>query len=444
MSQHFDEFFRRARLLGHDETKLRNGEEEVRYILPESPQEVRRLFSVATPEQRMERQKTFYTPGLAIRSRLGQGIHDRGEAFVFADEPIHESDQQGLSNHFPAHGKTLSVFKKTVSANETWDVTVSADVWGIDESEELYTTVNIGELILEPGARIVIRGNVFSLLCQKLVYKGTLSYNQEDYQIGILPTPFSLDMRKGPENGAHGTHGLKGSNGKDGINYQAQSTIIGLQITDTVDPEKMNGTDGGNGHHGQPGGHGRNGGMSKIAEVTLRAVEGQIRLFSRAGKGGDGGDGGNGGAGGNGGNGGKGYKLITGILPGGKAGSAGNGGHAGTGGNGANGGLSSNIYINVPAQYAALIKATSLPSQPGKAGKAGVPGKAGQPGLPGKSPGPIARDLQHGAAGEPAKAGRKGKARHAPWVFLNERKIAPTITDKPVQELEVLTNAQQT
>lgn len=433
MSQQFDEFFSRARLLGHDETKLRNGEEEVRYVLPESPQEVRRLFSVATLAQREERQKSFYTPGLAIRSRLGQGIHDRGEAFVFASEPIRKSDRQGLSNHFPAHGKTLSILRKTVRASQTWDVTVTADVWGIDQSEELYTTVNIGELILEPGARIVIRGNVFSLLCQKLVYKGVLSDNQNDYQIGILPTPFSLDMRKGPENGAHGRHGPYGTNGKDGINYQAQSTIIGLQITDTVDHGKMNGTDGGNGHHGMAGGHGRNGGMSKIAEVTLRSVQGQIRLFSQAGKGGDGGNGGNGGRGGNGGNGGNGYKLISGILPGGKAGGTGKGGNAGAGGNGANGGLSSNIYINVPSQYTSLIKATSLPSQPGKAGKAGVPGKAGQPGLPGKSPVPVAQDLPHIEAGESAKDGRKGKSRHAPWIFLNEQRIAPILTDTTKQ-----------
>lgn len=423
MPSYYDDFYERARLLGHDETKLRNGEEVIKFILPESPQEVRRLFSVATPNQRKERQKSFYTPGLAIRARLGQGIHDRGEAFVFAEEPIHDSDQQGLNNHFPAHGKTLSILRKTVAANEVWDVTVSADIWGIDESEELYTTVNVGELILEPGAKVIVRGNVFSLLCQKLIYKGVLSENDEDYQIGILPTPFSLDMRKGPENGNDGAHGFHGRNGKKGINYQVQSTLIGLQISDNVDTQKMNGTDGAEGYHGQPGGNGRNGGMSKIAEITLRSIEGKIKVFSQAGKGGNGGHGGNGGNGGHGGDGSNGYKLISGILEGGSPGNGGNGGNAGAGGNGANGGLSSNIYINVSDQHLTQIKATSLPSTSGKAGLAGQPGATGTSGLLGQSPLPQRNQVKNGHNGAIAKNGRSGKSRHASAFFLNENRV---------------------
>lgn len=428
MIEEFPAFFERALLFGHNSSKLLMGEQETTYILMESAHEVRKYMSVASQEQRIRRQKSFYNPGIKIRQRLGQGIHDRGEAFVFADEPIHPEDSQGLANHFPAHGKLLSIYRKKVEAGQTWDLTVSAEQWGIDPSEELYTAVNIGELILEPGAKVIIQGNVFSLVCQKLLSFNLHSSNPKHYQIGILPTPFSLDTRRGFENGRSGTSGKHGKHGKSGIHPIVQNSLIGKYSTDPINPESLHGEDGEDGTAGEDGGDGRNGGMSKIAEITINKLMGDLQIFSQAGKGGNGGDGGDGGNGGDGGDGADGVKLINGLVSGGKPGNGGKAGNGGNGGNAANGGLSSNIYINVPKDQEHHVSCNSLPSEPG------IPGKAGKSGIPGiqGNPGEFHKDFLKQTVGQvkDGKGGRSGKSRLAPWIFLNEIPVAPlTIRD---------------
>lgn len=71
--------------------------------------------------------------------------------------------------HLPVHVKAISVVEKTIAAGEVWDVSVRGSVWGLDDMEELYVTVNVCRLIIEPGASLIVRGNVFSLLCQEIM-----------------------------------------------------------------------------------------------------------------------------------------------------------------------------------------------------------------------------------------------------------------------------------
>jgi hypothetical protein len=62
--------------------------------------------------------------------------------------------------------------RKTIPAGAAWDVSVRGGCWGLDEMEELYVAVNVGSLVLELGASLVVRGNVFSLLCQEVIACG--------------------------------------------------------------------------------------------------------------------------------------------------------------------------------------------------------------------------------------------------------------------------------
>jgi hypothetical protein len=422
MKNEWKEFYKKAALLQHSAELLASGEMITTYQRFATLPEGRRLLSVATDAQRIQRQQHFFNPPIAGRQRLGQGKHDRGEAILFANGAFLETDYQGVDNHMPARLKAISVLKKTVARGETWDVSVRGKQWGIDELEELYVTVNVGELVLEPGASIVIRGNVFSLLCQRLVCKG--EGPEGDYHIGILPTPFSIDNKTGPLEGRHGSNGLNGQHGRDGKQAEISSSIIGYRLIAPITKEEMDGTNGTDGGPGENGTDGRNGGMCKIAEITIRALTGPCRIFSQAGQGGDGGNGGNGGHGGHGGTGAKGHRLVLHELPAGSHGKNGSGGPGGKGGHGGHGGLSSNIYVNVPPQNEKEVELVTLPSCGGRAGKAGEGGAAGHANIDAATRNPHIESNN----GSPGKAGRDGRDRAQPWLFLNEQPISVPVT----------------
>lgn len=412
------EFYRRSRLLGHDPALLAAGREIVSYFTLPSLAAGRQMLSVATPAQRRLRQQTFYNPPVALRSRLGQGRHDRGEAFAFAAGQLEERDYLGISHHLPLHVKAVSVLTKRVAAGEIWDVSVRGAIWAIDDLEELYTTVNIGTLILEPGAKLIVRGNVFSLVCQQLISHGDHA-NPNDYQIGILPTPFSVDLRSGPIDGLPGSEGQAATRAMDGRIVQVENSILGFRATRPVIATDLHGQNGGQGEAGGAGTSGRNGGMCKLAEITLRTLEGSLTVFAQAGAGGRGGDGGSGGAGGDGGSGSRGYRLFTGTLAGGDGGSGGPGGDGGKGGDGGHGGIASNIYVNVPPEQVGRVRCRSIPSRGGLAGTGGRAGAGGQGGQPGAGPQPGRAGLA-GRDGMPGQPGRPGRKRPAAWMFLNE------------------------
>lgn len=428
MQTEWKAFYDKAIVLGHDAETLARGEEITTYDRFDTMEDCRRLLSVANQEQRIKRQEHFFNPPIAARQRLGQGMHDRGESFVFANGTVLDSDWQGLGNHLPGRIKAISVLKKTLHAGEVWDVSVRGEHWGIDDLEELYVSVNVGELIIEPGASIIIRGNVFSLCCERLICKATAPFGT--YHIGILPTPFSVDAKEGELDGVPGESGWDGRDGRDGHGVQVSSSLIGYMLVDKTDPEKMNGVDGTDAKDGSNGTDGRNGGMCKIAEITIRDLQGPCTVFSQAGRGGDGGDGGNGGNGGHGGHGTAGHKLIREILPSGNGGNGGNGGNAGKAGNAGNGGVASNIYVSVPVHQEEQVTCVAWPSAGGRAGKAGKPGSAGKGGNGGDG---FTKGL-HGSDGKDgatARAAKEGRDRSAPWIFLNEK----AVTAESVREL---------
>lgn len=401
-------FLDRSLLFGHNAASLLEGQEEVAYLTVNDLHMFGQWMSNAGEEEKALRLPTFFSPAIAGRSRLGQGMHDRGEAFVFAGAALEEKDSRGLANHMPFHLKAISVMKKVVKRDETWDVSVRGEVWGLDEMEELYVALNVGVLILEPGARVVVRGNVFSMLCQRVICMPDDTTTTPPYHIGILPTPFSVDYGEGPHDGPDGSPGAHGRNGKDGKQAMVEKNLIGYKLMEHIDPAEMNGEDGTDGGRGKDGVKGRNGGMAKLAELTFREVEGVLSVFSQAGKGGNGGNGGDGGTGGNGGAGAPGYKLIRGILPDGADGKGGDGGQGGNGGNAGHGGLSSNIYITVPEADTGKIIRTSLAAEGGSGGMGGSPGKGGA--------GSNGNDGRDGSSG---KQGMAGRSRPAATIFLN-------------------------
>lgn len=419
MKTAWKEFYDKATLFGHDKALLEQGKAVESYFTFATLAEGSKLLSVATPAQRKQRQATFFNPAIAARQRLGQGKHDRGEAILFADGAFEDGDEQGVNNHLPARIKAVSIKEKKVPAGTTWDISVRGAEWGIDDLEELYTTINVGRLILEPGARITVQGNVCSMLIQELIIMPHATGIRQDFHIGILPTPFSVDLKHGPMDGAHGMHGSNGSNGNNGREAQVSSTMLGYILVQEIDPLMMNGKHGTHGDSGADGADGRNGGMCKITEITIRQLEGNLRIFSQAGNGGNGGQGGHGGNGGNGGNGSRGYKLMSGILSSGSGGNSGDGGHGGKGGHAGHGGLSSNIYVCVPQEQAHQVHCHSLPSCGGEAGKGGLAGTAGIAGINGGAPFPAA-DGQQGQDGLNGKPGKEGRPRPGACMFLNE------------------------
>src|SRR4051812_12770961 len=131
-----DEFHALARMLHHD-SALAAGENEVcTYFTVDTLEEARPIVSRATPQQRAQRQKWFFNPAIAIRTKLGQGMHDRGEAVVFADGVLNDDDRLSLRSHLPAHVKAISIREKIVRAGETWDVSVNGSIWGLGDMEE--------------------------------------------------------------------------------------------------------------------------------------------------------------------------------------------------------------------------------------------------------------------------------------------------------------------
>jgi len=104
-------FERHARRFGHDVSRLRDGPELVSYPVVPSVAAVRAL-SAATPGQRRRRQQVFFNPVIELRRSIGQGVHDRLEAAVFADGTIDPADQArtGLENIRTQAGVPVEVY----------------------------------------------------------------------------------------------------------------------------------------------------------------------------------------------------------------------------------------------------------------------------------------------------------------------------------------------
>jgi hypothetical protein len=199
-------FERHARRFGHDPSRLCGGAELVSYPVVPSIAAVRAL-SAATPGQRRWRQQVFFNPVVALRRSIGQGVHDRLEAAVFADGTVDPADQARAGYHFPFPTRILSVRHRDVRSGESWDLSVRGDHWGLDDRDDIMNVVNVGSLRLEPGATVLARGNLLVLIIQRLICEPG---GPGACQLAVLPTPFSVDSDTGP------LHGPGGPAGRDG------------------------------------------------------------------------------------------------------------------------------------------------------------------------------------------------------------------------------------
>ena len=77
----------------------------------------------------------------------------------------------------------------------------------------MYNILNVGRLILQGNASVLVRGNAFVFTCQQIVKEGA---SGSEYDIGILGTPHGFGMRRGLFDGRDGKDGMQGKNGSDG------------------------------------------------------------------------------------------------------------------------------------------------------------------------------------------------------------------------------------
>ena len=382
-------FLSRARQLGHDTDRLLAGDEADSFVHLPTLEAVRGLVNVGVAE-RSARQAGFFHPAMAARSRVGQGVHDRCEAYVFADGGVGEADLERLAIHLPL--------------------------------------VNVGELVIEPGGRVIVQGNLLVLGCRHLASHGSL---EDDYHVGIWPTAGSVDRRSGPINGRPGAHGADGAPGLPGTRPSGVPTMIGFALGQPVG-DRLDGNAGTGGGNGQRGEDGRTGGATKTAEITVGRLTGTLAVFATGGCGGQGGGGGDGGHGGGGGDAVSGFRTPSGSVPDGQPGRGGLGGDGADGGRGGHGGICSNVFITVPDATVARVSVRTAPGEGGEGGPGGSPGRAGREGTVGGADAAraagSARATGAVANSNDGSAGRPGRTRPAPEVFVNGR---PTTAKEP-------------
>lgn len=397
------------------------------YVCVPDLAEVRRLFGTQDMEAR-QRKSVVHYQGLKARQRLPQGMHDRCEEFVYAAGGFpSQMDQNGLAHHLPLHFKVVRMESHCVAKGTVWDLSVQRDVhWPeLDPLEECYVFLHIDHLILEDGAQVIVRGDVFSMECG-ILERANPKSSQESvsadcFDFGILPTPASVDRNASANTGERGEDGISGGHGTDGTSVDFQGSLFGAYLPADQADVVTDGTAGAHGRDGKAGMRGRNGGMCRLADIRIDRLVGfehaPLRIFSRAGNGAAGGDGGQGGNGGNGGHAGRGIEAINGRISSGRGGSGGDGGDGGDGGNGGNGGISSNIFVQLRPEDSRQVQTLSLSSVGGEAGRGGRGGRAGRGG---SSPAgeDVRRDGPDGQQGIDGKAGKPGKGRPGANIFI--------------------------
>jgi len=408
--------------LGHHVPTLLTGRSVTSRPLIDSVAAARSVLPV-TPDQRARRQAVFFTPQIALRRAIGQGVHDRLEAAVFADGEIDLGDEAGASRHFPFPATATSVLRRVVGPGECWDLSVRGAMFGLDDFDDLLVLVNVGELVLEAGASVVVRGNLLALAVQRLVCDESSS-GGDGFQIGVLPTPFSVDPRRDRVRAADGQSGLDGAPAADGVHVETRPSFIGPRLVRPAVVGESDGEAGGDGTAGADGAAGASGGPSKLADITIGELVGTFTLQAGAGAGLAGGAGGDGGRGEGGGHGAPGVHAVGASIPPGRGGDGGRGGAGGRGGRGGSGGISSNVFVTVPPDAAARVRVIALEAPGGQGGRGGC-GGAGGPGGTGGQPdrlgGRLGESGRAGAAGNGGAPGRDGRSRPAPPVYVNER-----------------------
>ncbi len=319
------------------------------------------LLGPKNDEIRKKRSSVYYnSKNIRIRSRLPIGMHDRCEEYVFAGGKIHEKDARQLKKHFPIQLKIIRLPEHTIWENQTCDISNNHKDWTeISPEKELYTYLHVDKLVVAPGARIVIYGNVLVFHCGEIVLD--MSSSKKDYpEMKIRRMhDFSVDIFGTKHSGLGSVRLLQAKDGRHGFDGRNQNQVnpaddVVPSIFGPLDIEKLYDCDqsrihkprpknGENGFRGEDGSDGQNGGMLQLANITIHKLtnfrDRRFRIFAQAGQGRNGGDGGDGG----------------------------------------NGGLPSNIFVQIPQAYSDRL---SLISQASVGGRGGLPGQGG---LKGKS-----------------------------------------------------------
>jgi len=370
-------FLARASLLGHDAGRLLAGQAVESLVHLPAIDDVRRM-AMASAAERRARQGVFFHRAIAARSRIGQGVHDRCEAYVFADGRIDDADRARLATQLPFPARFLSILRRRVAAGEVWDLTVPAARLGVDDRHDLLNVVNVGELVIEPGGAVIVQGNLLVLGCQHLVHRAPPS-DTAGWQVGVLATPHSVDPRSGPLHGQDAAPGAGGRPGSAGSRPRGVPTLIGFAPSEPS-LDRMDGADGADGGPGASGASGRTGGATKTAEITIGRLSGSLTVLAAGGRGGDGGRGGGGGRGGDGGDPEPGFRSVTGPVPAGRPGQGGRGGDGGHGGRGGHGGISSNVFVTLQERSLGQLRVRTLPAGGGAGGAGGRAGPGGRVG----------------------------------------------------------------
>ncbi len=268
---------------------LHSGQMTVTYQKIASLEELAQMFSRADDDIRALREQSFETRRFKARSRIGQGVHDRAEKIIFSHgASLSESDRNGLKRHQPHCVKVVSARQLTLEAGECWDFTAYPTDFGLERYDDLLCSVHIGKLILEEGASICIRGNLFSFYIDKVIKKGHGTAGD----IVILPTAYSyMTGFCGSFAGSDGENGSRGANGHDAQTPAAENCLLG-RLHFGHERGVKNGEDGEAGGDGTDGSNGFCGGAVKNGEIFINSIElsGGVPLYIIA-------QGGNGGAG---------------------------------------------------------------------------------------------------------------------------------------------------
>lgn len=376
-----NDFYERARMLGHSVENLKRGERIISIIEIHNLEELKCFVNKCTIEKSGKELLCFSAESEgSFESRLLNKVM----AYLYADMKLSDEEIKWAESAFP-----LNMYAE------------SAEHRVFDQPTELNTGVvmsvyNYANVTLKGDAYLYMTNGSLRLYIDSLIREGKAP--SEHYDIEILgKTGFEGQM------GGDGNAGKVVNNGKDG--NCSSAGIAGESGT--------NGRAGESGTNGETGEKGGDGAPSMDTEIfiykELKLNPGQMMtVYNCSGAGGKGGKGGKGGNGGNGGKGGNGATCEctgSGAGHGGAGGQGGNGGKGGQGGNAAD--AAGNILVYVPSVYMECIKLCSkvaLPGVGGVGGDAGNAGAGGGKGIGGKHN----SDGNDGNAGNPGRAGITG------------------------------------
>ncbi|QPF82756.1 hypothetical protein IC762_23815 [Bradyrhizobium genosp. L] len=385
------DYLERAQIIGHDVTRLKNGETIRSTVLVDSLEKFKAIFAHdLTLDQRGKfSEQIGHLPWTLQFGSLPGASMTRLINNVFGLGSLAMNDVAVATAIFPLRVTAVSGSTVTINTDEVFGPS-SAPV-----------AINAGTLIFNGGS-------ITTLNTVITVSADTLQINSG----GSLPYHIGI---KGVA-GATGTAGATGSTTPG----QAQAGRKGNEGS----PGVCTGSDsGGTGSGGATGGAGGTGligaqGLPSLpATITVKGFSQNTSfvVYTQSGAGGQGGPGGQGGAGQQGGNGGDGCSSGCEGTSGGNGGQGGAGGAGGDGGPGGPGapGLPINISFPQAAQsFLVMTQDLAPPGAGGQAGAGGAPGGGGGSGSGGKhkSDGAGGSSGSSGAAGSAGKAGTVGGA----------------------------------